>query len=88
MFITRLNIIKLYYSGIKMLRDRGIKRGIEVMVRDAIEPDMPQKKARVVNTYPHPSRWMVVQYEDGNMQEVEESQVTTMFEVYRRGIEI
>jgi len=71
-----------------MLRNRGIRRGIEVMVRNPLEPDTPEKKARVVNTYPHPSSWMVVQYEDGNMQEVEEGQVTTMFEIYRKGVEI
>ena len=71
-----------------MLRNRGIKRGIEVMVRDPLEPDRPEKKARVVNTYPHPSSWLVVQYEDGNMIQVEESQVTTMFEINRRGREI
>ena len=67
-----------------MLKDRGIRRGIEVFVKDATEPDMPAKKARVVNTYPHPSRWLVVKYEDGNVVEVEESQVTTMFEANRK----
>ena len=66
-----------------MLRDRGIRRGIEVFVKDPINPDTPERKARVVNTYPHPSRWLVVQYEDGNMVQVEESQVTTMFEINR-----
>ena len=66
-----------------MLRDRGIRRGIEVFVKDAVDPDMPVRKARVVNTYPHPSSWLVVQFDDGNMVEVEESQVTTMFEVNR-----
>jgi hypothetical protein len=64
-----------------MLRDRGIKRGIEVFVTDASDPDIPAKKARVVNTYPHPSSWLVVQFDDGNMVEVDESQVTTMFEI-------
>ena len=64
-----------------MLRDRGIRRGIEVFVTDADNPDMPAKKALVVNTYPHPSSWLVVQFDDGNMVEVDESQVTTMFEV-------
>ena len=71
-----------------MLRDRNIRRGIEVFVKNPINPDMPERKARVVNTYPHPSRWLVVQYEDGNMDQVEESQVTTMFEINRKGIEI
>ncbi|UCH72389.1 MAG: hypothetical protein JSW62_02245 [Thermoplasmatales archaeon] len=68
-----------------MLRDRGIRRGIEVFVKDDIDPAMPLKKARVVNIYPHPSSWLVVKYEDGNMEEVKESQVTTMFEMNRRG---
>lgn len=71
-----------------MLKDRGIRRGIEVFVKDAVEPDIPPRKARVVNVYPHPSRWMVVQYDDGNMDQVEESQVTTMFEINRKGREI
>jgi len=71
-----------------MLRNRGIRKGIEVMVKDPINPDLPERKARVVNIYPHPSSWMVVQYDDGNMQQVEEKYVTTMFEIYRRGREI
>jgi len=75
-------------SRLKMLRDRGIRRGVEVFVRDALNPELPERKARVVNVYPHPSRWIVVQYEDGNMEQVEESQVTTMFEINRRGREI
>ena len=69
-----------------MLRDRGIRRGIEVFVKDAAEPDMPARKAIVVNTYPHPSTWLIVKYEDGNVVEVEESQVTTMFEINRKGM--
>ncbi len=71
-----------------MLEDRGVRRGIEVLVKDAVDPDLPVKKARVVRTYPRPSRWLVVKYEDGNMDQVEESQITTMFEVNRRGREI
>ena len=71
-----------------MLRDRGIRRGIEVLVKDREDPDLPERKAIVVNVYPHPSSWMVVKYEDGNVVEVEENQVTTMFEVYRKGVEI
>lgn len=70
-----------------MLKDRGIRRGIEVLVKNPLEPDMPERKARVVNIYPHPSRWLIVQYEDGNMDQVEESQITTMFEINRRGRE-
>jgi hypothetical protein len=71
-----------------MLKDRGIRRGIEVFVKNPLEPNMPERKARVVNIYPHPSRWLIVQYDDGNMDQVEESQITTMFEVNRRGREI
>ncbi len=67
-----------------MLRNRGIRRGIEVLVKSTVDPESPEKKGRVVRIYPHPSRWMVVKYEDGNMEQVEESQVTTMFEVYRK----
>lgn len=67
-----------------MLESRGIRRGVEVYVKNAIEPDLPEKKGIVVSTYPAPSRWLVVQYEDGNMEEVEEGQVTTMFEINRR----
>jgi len=72
--------------GVKkyMLRDRGIRRGVEVFVKDIAEPDMLGRKARVVNTYPHPSTWLVVKFEDGNVKEVEENQVTTMFEVNRK----
>jgi len=71
-----------------MLKDRGIRRGIEVFVKNPVDSDLPVRKARVVNTYPHPSKWLVVQYEDGNMDQVEENQVTTMFEVNRRIREI
>lgn len=71
-----------------MIKDRGIRRGIEVFVKDPINPDLPEKKARVVNVYPHPSSWMVVQFEDGNAIQIEEKYVTTMFEVNRRGREI
>ena len=71
-----------------MLRDRGVRKGIEVLVKDPINPDLPKRKARVVNIYPHPSRWLVVQYDDGDMVQVEESQITTMFEINRRGIKI
>ena len=71
-----------------MLQDRGIKRGIEVMVKDPVNPESPEKKARVVNVYPHPSNWLVVRFEDGNTQQVEEKYVTTMFEINRQGHEI
>ena len=68
-----------------MLRDRGIRRGVEVFVKSKSDPDLDERKARVINTYPHPSRWLVVRYDDGEMDQVEESQVTTMFERNRRG---
>ena len=71
-----------------MLNDRGIRRGIEVFVKDVVNPDIPLRKARVVNVYPHPSRWLVVQYDDGDIVQVEESQITTMFEINRKGREI
>ena len=67
-----------------MLKDRGIRRGIKVFVKNPSNPDTPEKKAIVVNTYPHPSNWLVVQYDDGNMEHVEETRVTTMFEANRR----
>lgn len=71
-----------------MLNDRGIRRGIEVFVKDVVNPDIPMRKARVVNVYPHPSRWLVVQYDNGDIVQVEESQITTMFEINRRGREL
>ncbi len=67
-----------------MLKSRGIKRGIEVFVKDPVNPNDPLRKARVVNTYPHPSSWLVVQFENGEMKEVDESMVTTMFERNRK----
>ena len=71
-----------------MLKDRGIRKGIEVFVKDPINPEIPEKKARVVNVYPHPSSWMVVKFDNGDIKQVEEKYVTTMFEVNRRGYEI
>jgi len=71
-----------------LIRDRGIRRGIEVMVKDPVNPEFPSKKGRVVNVYPHPSSWLVVQLDDGNMVQVEEKYVTTMFEIYRKGVEL
>ena len=67
-----------------MLQDRGIRKGVEVLVRNNIDPNVPERKAVVINTYPHPSRWIVVKYEDGNIEQVEETQVTTMFEINRK----
>jgi hypothetical protein len=71
-----------------MLKDRGIRKGIEVLVRDPVNPDLEERKARVVNIYPYPSNWLVVKFDDGNVVQVEEKYVTTMFEVNRRRIEI
>ncbi len=71
-----------------MLEDRGIRKGIEVLVHDADEPSRPPRKATVIRTYPAPSHWFVVRYETGDMEQVEESQVTTMFEWYRKGGEV
>ena len=71
-----------------MLKDRGIRRGVEVFVKDMLNPDTPERKGRVVNIYPHPSTWLVVEFEDGNMEQVEETQITTMFEINRQGKEI
>ena len=42
----------------------------------------------MINVYPHPSNWIVVKYEDGNVVQIEEKYVTTMFEVNRRWKEI
>jgi hypothetical protein len=67
-----------------MLEDRGIRKGIEVFVKSDDYPSMPSKKAIVVRIYPSPSRWLVVKYEDGDFGQVEESQVTTMFEASKR----
>jgi len=67
-----------------MLRDRNIRKGIEVFVDSKVNHDLPLRKAIVVNTYPHPSRWLVVKYDNGDIENVEESQVTTMYEKNRR----
>ncbi|MBU0496769.1 MAG: hypothetical protein KKG04_02300 [Candidatus Thermoplasmatota archaeon] len=67
-----------------MLDDRGIRKGIEVYVRDSFaDISTAERKAIVVRTYPRPSRWLVVKYESGDMEQVEESQITTMFEKNR-----
>jgi hypothetical protein len=67
-----------------MLEERGIRKGIEVLVKDPEDPSMPVRKAVVLRTYPRPSRWFVVRYESGDIAQVEESQVTTMFEEYKK----
>lgn len=66
-----------------MLQERGIRRGIEVFVTRTDGIHDSEQKALVVNTYPHPSRWLVVKYENGDMEQVEESRVTTMYEKKR-----
>jgi hypothetical protein len=69
-----------------MLKERGIRKGIEVLVHDPNAPNRPARKAMVIRTYPRPSRWFVVRYESGDIAQIEETQVTTMFEEYRKGI--
>ena len=70
-----------------MLELRGIRKGIEVLVHNPENPDLPARKAVVIRTYPRPSRWFVVRYETGDIGQVEETQVTTMFEEYRKNID-
>lgn len=65
-----------------MLRDRGIRKGIQVWVKKS-EEEEKRREAMVINTYPHPSSWLIVQYDDGTVEQVEENQVTTMFEENR-----
>jgi len=67
-----------------MLEERGIRKGIEVLVKDPEDPNLPVRKAVVLRTYPRPSRWFVVKYDSGDIAQVEESQVTTMFEEYKK----
>jgi hypothetical protein len=69
-----------------MLEERGIRKGIEVLVRDPDAPNRPARKAVVIRTYPRPSRWFVVKFESGDMEQVEETQVTTMYEEYKKGV--
>ena len=65
-----------------MLSDRGIRKGVEVFVKDREDPDLPMRRAVVINTYPPPSRWLVVQYDSGDVEQVEADQITTMFEEF------
>ena len=65
-----------------MLSDRGIRKGVEVFVKDRDDPELPMRKAVVINTYPPPSRWLVVQYDSGDVEQVEADQITTMFEEF------
>jgi hypothetical protein len=69
-----------------MLEERGIRKGIEVYVQDPDAPNRPARKAIVIRTYPRPSRWFVVKFESGDMEQVEETQVTTMYEEYKKGM--
>jgi hypothetical protein len=69
-----------------MLEERGIRKGIEVLVTDPNAPNLPARKAIVLRTYPRPSHWFVVKYESGDIAQVEESQVTTMFEEYKKAL--
>jgi hypothetical protein len=84
MDVFKYSYLFLMLRWSKMLKSRGIKRGVEVFVKDPVNPDDPLRKARVVNTYPHPSNWLVVQYENGEMKEVDGDMVTTMFEQNRQ----
>jgi len=63
-----------------MLEARGIRRGVEVFVEDPANPGEPARKGRVMRAYPHPSRWLVVKFETGDIEQVQETQVTTMYE--------
>ena len=71
-----------------LLKERGIRRGVEVFVKDPVNPNVPIRKGRVINTYPHPSNWLVVKLDDGNMIQVEGRYVTTMYESNKRRIEL
>lgn len=67
-----------------MLEERGIRKGVEVLVTNIENPNLPPRKATVLNTYPRPSRWLVVRYETGDIEQVQEIQVTTMYEKRRQ----
>jgi len=73
-----------------MLEERGIRKGIEVMIQDLDDPAMPARKGIILRTYPKPSHWVVVKYETGDIAQVEEKQITTMFEINRKtaGLEL
>jgi hypothetical protein len=70
-----------------MLEIRGIRKGSAVFVRNLDDPHLPARKAVVIRTYPNPSRWCIVRFESGDYAQVEENQVSTMFEEYKRGFE-
>ncbi len=70
-----------------MLELRGIRKGSEVLVRSLEDPNLPAQKAVVIRAYPSPSRWCVVRFESGDYAQVEENQVSTMFEVYKKGFD-
>lgn len=83
-FFSKGKVNLFILDFIFMLESRGIRRGVEVFVRDPVDPDGVERRARVINTYPHPSSWLVVQFDDGNTIQVEGRYVTTMFERNRR----
>jgi len=58
-----------------MLEDRGTRKGIEVFVKSELDPNIPSRKARVVRTYSHPDRWLVVKYEDGILNKWEKAKL-------------
>ena len=67
-----------------MMSARGIKQGTEVYVKNILNSDKPDRKAHVLNIYPYPSNLLVIQYDDdGSMDQVEATHVTTMFEKNR-----
>ena len=68
-----------------MLEEKGIRKGIEVLVQNPTDPRRPVRKGIVLRTYPHPSHWLVVKFDTGDIEQVEESQITTMFERRRSG---
>ncbi len=70
-----------------MLELRGIRKGSEVFIRSIEDPNLPARRAVVIRTYPSPSRWCVVRFESGDYAQVEENQVSTMFEEYKKGFD-
>ncbi len=70
-----------------MLELRGIRKGSEVLVRSLEDPNLPAQKAVIIRTYPSPSRWCVVRFESGDYAQVEENQVSTTFEEYKKGFD-
>lgn len=65
---------------------RGIKKGIEVFVHKPGNSKEEPRHARIIRTYPSPSNWLVVQFDDGNIEQIQDQYVTTMFEKNRKRI--